>query len=260
MKPLHVLLVSSMFAFLGHNPLSAQYIDLAPSYALGLPFGKMGKNVDPLHCLHFEVGYGFRDSRLSLGLAVQTGRYDRFREDLDVDFGDGPFTAPVIVNHRLSTLMLTARYNLVEAGPIIPYLSARLGGAFFSSALQVRDPGQHAGAEGSINLYEETLHRSNLLSGGIGGGARVDLYPLFRRIGRERLYLDAEMYYNVGPSSRMAFSLRHDGVRAGQSAQPGDAPLPYELKQTDLHDLEIYETPLHLIQFRIGAIFRIGVG
>lgn len=260
MKPQHIFLVSSMLALLAQQPLGAQHIDIAPSYALGLPFGKMGDNVDPLHNFHFEVGYGFRDSRLSFGLALQTGRYDRFRENLEVDFGDGPFTAPVIVNHRFTTLMLTARYNLVEAGPVIPYLSARLGGAFFSSALQVRDPGQDAGAEGSINLYEENLHRSNLISGGIGCGARFDLYPLFRRMGRERLYLDAEMYYNVGPSSRMAFSLRHDGVRAGQPSQPTDAPLPYELKQTDLHDLEIYETPLHLIQFRIGAVFRIGVG
>lgn len=260
MKPQHIFLVSSMLVLLGHHPLGAQHIDLAPSYALGLPFGKMGDNVDPLHCFHFEVGYGLRDSRLSFGLAVQTGRYDHFREDLEVDFGDGPFTAPVIVNHRLSTLMLTARYNLVEAGPIVPYLSARFGGAFFSSALQVRDPNQDAGAEGSINLYEDNLHRSNLISGGLGLGARLDLYPLFRRMGRERLYLDAEAYCNLGPSSRMAFSLRNEGEREAQAGEDGVAPLPYELKQTELHDLEIYESPLQLIQFRIGAIFRIGVG
>lgn len=224
-------------------------------YALGLPTGDMGKQMDPLHGFHIEVTYGKKESRFSAGIGFQMGWYGRYRRDVEVSLDGLPvFDAPMVVQHHMAHLSAVLRYDLIEAGPIVPFAVFRPGWLFAGSRLEVRDPNRSGSAEGPINLFDETLHRDNAFAGGLGIGARVDLALLFGSLGKGHLFFEAEAGYQLGAELAYAFSEREGGSRGG--AMEGEMA-DFDLIESDFHDLHRYRSVYSMISFRAGLTLRI---
>lgn len=224
-------------------------------YALGLAPGEMGQQMDPLHGFNVEMTFAGKESRFAAGLGFTMGWYDSYRRDVEVSIDGQPaFDAPMVVQHHMANLSAVLRYDLIEAGPIVPFATFRPGWLFVGTRLEVRDPNRSANGEGPINLLEESLHRDNAFAAGAAFGARFDLAVIFQGLGRNMLFLEAEAGYMIGPEVSYAFSERENGARGPAVA---GALNGFERKESEFHDIHIYRSTYSMLSFRVGFTFRL---
>lgn len=224
-------------------------------YTLGLPSGEMGQQMDPLHGFNIEMTFARKESRFAAGLGFQMGWYDSYRRDVEVSIDGQPvFDAPMVVQHHMANLSLLLRYDLIEAGPIIPFATLRPGWLFVGTRLEVRDPNRTGGAEGPINLFDETLHRDNAFTAGLGVGARFDIALLFRGLGKDMFFMEAEAGYLLGPEVAYAFSERENGAR-GPVAE--GAQTNVDRIETEFHNIHRYRSTYSMLSFKVGFTFRL---
>lgn len=239
------------------SELRAQVFDFGAGYAAGIALGEMGETMDPAHAFHLEGSVKFDRIPFSFGLSVTAGRYDRHRSDIDFELEENFFIrAPLIVNHRLTLLSVPMKYDLTPPSAFTPYLSLRASLGMLSSYAQVRDPDVSQGAEGIVNIWEESLHRSSTFVLSPGAGVRFDIADVLRSIRREKLYIDAEVNWHLGGRVSYAFSERQT-ERGSGTVDPEENG--FELIDHGYHRTEKFRSQLSMLGLRIGVMYRFDV-
>ncbi len=157
-------------------------------YIFAVPTGGMKQTIQYGNGGFMAAHFGTSDQRVNPGFEFGVVGYGQAKSIQMYQFPDGS-SAPmkVVVDNTYLNLMASVRINLLVSGPVRPYAVVKGGYTRFATNLGIFDPDETDSChpvESAILSHDGTLVYS------AGGGVRFDLAWLFKKLERDRYYLD----------------------------------------------------------------------
>ena len=252
-----------------HFSSSAQF-ELGGSYSLSLPRQEMASNIQPLHSLNSTLLYRLpgKFSRVAVGSEIGIGLYAFVSKDQDLRFPDGSgINTTVVYSSNVFQANLLGRVRLFEKAKLNPYINGKGGYANFFSNVTIEDPDDPSACR--------PLDRKNLINDhtfyfAYGGGVELDL-SLFSKNQKQGVAV-----IDIAANSVRGGNLDYINTKNIQehvhvdpnnpppSPQPGKStPLNVRFINVStqaIHEhqvAEVYNSPLRMLDIRIGVRFRL---
>lgn len=259
MKPFYLLL-----AFIATSITATAQLELGTSYSLSLPLQEMHQNIRPVHNINFTFLSPVKKiPQLLVGVEGGFGQYAYFTKDQDIRFPDGSgINTEVTYSSNVLTAGLLTRFQLLKDAKWNPYVSGRLGYASFFSKVFVADPENEDDCK---PLDKKTPIHDHSFFAEYGAGVKIDVnrkknpgntwidFSISQLHGTELNYInvkDIKEHIHNDPNS---------------PAPVTDKIIPLSIRFVNVatqtiheHQLaEVYNSPLRLLQIKIGMIWRL---
>jgi hypothetical protein len=237
------------------------------SYSLSIPQKEMADNIRPVHSLNISLLRALKGTcdRLAIGAEVGIGNYAYVTKEQDLRFPDGSgIKTDVIYSSNVFNAALLMRGNLVKTGKAIPYINAKAGISYFYSNVTVEDPEDPSSCKA---LERKNIIKDNTFFMAYGGGVQLDL-SLFAEKAKPGKYV-----IDIGLNKIKGGSLNYVNTKNIQShvhidpnnPQPTTKGEPLTIQFINIttqtiheHQVaELYSSPLHMIDIRVGMLFRL---
>lgn len=249
MKTLKVLLIL-MCAI----PVSyAQHLEFGSDFNVSQPLGTMGRNMNNAFGLAFAASKNFK-APFSIGAEIAFGNYGYHTSRQQYTFDDGSVTeTDVNVSNNLFNFSLTGKHFFRNNKKINPYLSGKVGWSWFSTTLTIEDPEDEYSCH---PLESDILSRDNTYSLSGGGGLRIDLGALFKKIETQRFYIDVSVHSTSGGT----VNYMNSEMDPAQPTPDRDVVAKFINHQTQVihehHVGYVYNSVLNMMEYRLGITFR----
>jgi len=259
MKPFYLLIALIAITF-----SSFAQINGGISYSLALPLQEMKQNIRPVHGLNIVFMSGIdKKSKLSWGIESSFGQYAGFTKDQDIRFPDGTgINTKVTYTSNVLTAGVLTRYHFFKEAKVNPYLSGKLGYANFFSKVFVADP-EHD--DDCKPLDKKTPIKDHSWYAAYSGGMQIDISSKKKP---KNVWLDISIsnlhgtkldYINIKDIKN------HVQNDPSNPAPISDKTVPLSIRFVNVstqtiheHQLaEVYTSPLRLLEFKVGAIWRL---
>jgi hypothetical protein len=254
------LLLLSLLTFAMCSLSAQRKQEVGLGYVYADPIGSMGYNI--AHANGFTVNYGLLtlEDRLAVGLDLNYAWYGRDKSRQEYLMDDGS-SAPmdIIVNNSFAVFSVYGRWYLKTEGPLLPFITAKLGYAYFATDLNIYDPDDfdHCEPVDTDQLYEDG---SFVASG--GAGLMFDLSKIFGRLEKNTLHLEAS--YNLTQGGKVSY-MNADAQATPQhhhADESGDVTAEFVDTQTQIvhkhHIGYLYKNPLQMSELKFGLAVRFG--
>jgi hypothetical protein len=242
---------------------NSQHLKVTGNYGLGIPQKDMGKNIQPAHSLELGVLYQLPEKlkRLSVGLEVGVGSYASKRIEQTFQF-DNNTTAVVPVNYNSNTFnaSLQTRLNLsCDKSLVIPYINAKGGVYKLFSNVNIEDPEDPNGCHA---LEQKTIISDKTMFWSAGAGLQID--PGIFSKNKKRSNIKIDFSANTIHGGKMSYINTKHLIDAQTLNDPGSKPLNVEFVNASTQTIhehtvaQVYTSPLRMLEFRAGVIFRLG--
>lgn len=226
----------------------------------------MADNIRPVHSLNISLLYPLKSicDRLAVGAELGIGNYAYVTKEQDLRFPDGSgIKTDVIYSSNVFNAALFMRGNVVKKGKVNPYINAKAGISNFYSNVIVEDPEDPSSCEA---LERKNIIKDNTFFIAYGGGLQLDL-SLFAEKTKPGKYV-----IDIGVNKIKGGSLNYVNTKNIQSHVHIDPNNPPPVKGEPLniqfinittqtiheHQVaELYNSPLHMIDIRVGMLFRL---
>ncbi|MBL7871502.1 MAG: outer membrane beta-barrel protein [Cyclobacteriaceae bacterium] len=165
-------------------------------YSFSSPSGKMKQNIKQGNGVIMDYHLLSPSKKLSLGVDFNYSIYGYDQSRQQYTFPDGT-TAEMDINvtNSFLNLMVAGRYFLLTHKKILPYLEGKAGYSWFTTNLNIYDPDDFDSCK---PIEEDILQKDGTLIYSIGGGLRYDLTSLFKKLRKERLFINLSGSYTQG--------------------------------------------------------------
>ncbi len=262
MKPFYTLfpaLIISLFA-------SAQF-EAGGFYSLSLPKQEMAENIQPLHSLSCSFLYYMPGSanRVAVGIEAGFGNYASVSKDQDLRFPDSSgITTTVNYRSNVVRVNLQTRVTLFSEAKVNPYVNLKAGLASFFSDVTVEEPDD---PDDCRPLNRKNIISDNTFYASYGGGVLVDLSLFSKKQEARRTFLDIAVNRVAGSSLDY---INTKNIKDHVHSDPNNPPAPGKSEPLNVrfvnvntqavheHQVaEIYNSPLRMLDFRIGFVFTL---
>jgi hypothetical protein len=234
------------------------------SYSLSLPQYEMKENIRPAHSANLVFTSQLKKfSKFSWGIEASLGQYAGFTKDQDIRFPDGTgINTKVSYSSSIATAGILGRFSFFKEAKMNPYLAGKLGYANFFSKVIVDDPHD---ADDCKPLDKKTPIRDHSFFAAYGAGMQIDISNsqkprnVWMDISVNRLHGSRLDYVNVKDIKNQ---INND---PGNPVPDSDKSAPLSIRFVNVatqtiheHQLaEVYTSPLHLLEFKIGVVWRL---
>jgi hypothetical protein len=240
-------------------------VQLGFGYGLSLPAANMQLSSNPVHSLVVDGMYflPFSGNRFGIGAEYRLGNYAALTQEQTYIFGNGSTTrTDVRFASNVSVVSLAARYNVVQKSSFISYLGLRGGIHKFYSTIYVTDPKD---ATDCIPLENHNVFKDNTFSGSFAAGVQFDAQRLFKKMGRDKLWIDINAGYTLGGNIRYLnvrdMKDHHHASPAGDVGKEDEFNVQFvNVTTQNIHEhrvARVHSNPLRMAEFRIGIQQRI---
>lgn len=249
MKSVFSILIAIVFSLNGWTQF-----EFGVGYNLMRPTGEMATTVPSVHSIAFHSFYAFPNTPVMLGFDLSAGLHGYESSDVLFTFEDNTSTTGnMTISNSLFQTGLSIRLELMQDVALRPYVSGRVGLAYFGSSLAIEDKTNYD-PEYSSELYREQMSSDLNVVYGLGAGLRYDLGDLFGGLEGEHLYLDMGLHRIFGDD------VDHMSVRAHERTGGTDELFLHPDTPTiefPWYEGRIYRTPFDVYEFRFKLIYRI---
>lgn len=247
--------------------VNAQF-KLGTNYALLIPQGEMGENINPVHTISLSFLYTPKMfcQRLSVGTDLGFGNYAYVTKEQDLRFPDGSgIKTDVVYTSNVVNAALVLRANLTAKGKIIPYIEAKGGTISFFSNVYVADPEDQSSCK---PLESKNIIRDNTFFATYGGGVQLDVGVFDKNATPGRFIID------IGIKKLKGGNLNYINTKNIQTHVHTDPNAPVDPSKGEplnvqfinittqtIHEhqvAELYNSPLRMIGINIGMLFKLG--
>jgi len=234
------------------------------SYSLSLPLHEMKQNIRPVHSLNISFLSPIKGlSKLSWGIEGSFGQYAAFRKDQDIRFPDGSgVNTEVRYSSKVVSGGILTRFNLFKEKKLNPYLLGKLGYASFFSTVIVADPEDDADCK---PLERKTPVSDHSFFAAYGAGLQIDISSKKKPknawidISVSQLHGTKLDYINIKDIKD------HVHNDPNNPAPAMDKSVPLNIRFVNVstqaiheHQLaEVYNSPLRLLEFKAGVVWRL---
>ncbi len=234
------------------------------SYSLSLPQHEMKQNIRPAHSMNLIfISHSKKLSKLSWGIEAGFGQYASFTKDQDIRFPDGSgINTKVTYSSNIATTGILTRFNLFKDAKVNPYLAGKLGYAIYFSKVVVADPENDDDCK---PLDKKTPIHDNSFFASYGAGLQIDVSSKNKPknawidISVSQLHGTKLNYINVKDIKN------HIHIDPNNPVPPSDKSVPLSIRFVNVstqtiheHQLaEVYNSPLRLLEMKIGVIWRL---
>jgi len=251
------LLISSSIAV-------AAQVKAGLSYSCSLPLHEMQQNIGPAHNLNLLITSAFKNfSKLSWGVEAGFGQYAFFTKKQDIRFPDGSgFSADVSYSSNIASVGMLSRFSFLKKAKVNPFLSGKLGYASFFTKVTIPDPDN---PDDCKPLDKNTPIQDHSFYLAYGAGFQIDISSKKKQ---NRAWLEISVnqmhgtkvdYVNVKDIKTHI----HDDMGGPMPISEKTTPLSIRFVNVTTqtiheHQLaEIYNSPLRLLDFRIGVVWNL---
>jgi hypothetical protein len=248
------------------NSVAFAQAELSASYSFFSPQQQMGRFIQQAHGLQVQGLYLIPNSRFAVGGSAGLNTYGSQSTRQTYRFSDGSSTeTDVEVSNNFINFNLVGRADLLTSGAVIPYVTGQAGYNFYYTSLYIADPND---VDGCKPLENESLTKDGAFSVTGGAGVRWDLSTVLKKVGRNRFFVDFSANYTEG--GRVSFMNVNipadpDPVAHQHPVSRGDAT-PFSTRFInptnqvvhEHHVGDVYTSPIQMLSFKLGVLFRVG--
>ena len=260
MKSFYLLALLSVTATAGFGQSAAGF-----SYSLGLPACQMKENIKPVHSINATLLSKFKsNSKFSWGIEAGFGQYANFTKEQDIRFPDGSgVNTDVTYSSNVASGGFITRYNFFKQARVNPYLSGKVGVANFFSKVFVHDPEDDDDCK---PLDKKTPINDVSFYGGVGAGMMIDVSSKKCKRGSSWIDISVNQLYGTKLDYINVKDIKdHVHNDPNNPVLPTDKSTPLNIRFVNVatqtiheHQLaEVYNSPLSLLEIRVGVIFRL---
>ncbi|GEM_PF-803194 len=266
MKPLYLIL---SFPLLIALPAAAQF-EAGGTYSLSVPTGEMGRNINPLHSINGTALFPLpgKWDRISLGGELGIGVYALMTMQRNLRFSDGSgITANMTYSSNVVTASFVTRAKAFREAKVNPFLNLKAGYANFFSDVVVGEPEYGSSCR---PVQRKKIIGDDALFIAYGAGLQLDFSVLLKNV------KPGKGSFEIIINRISGGSLDYINTRALK--EPEEMHNPYPLlppmpgkgiplnmrfinvstQQEHNHQVaEVYNSPLKMLDIRIGAMIRI---
>ena len=261
MKPFYLLML-----FIATSIFASAQIDGGFSYSMSLPRHEMKQNIRPVHSLNAIFISPVKNiSKLSWGIEAGFGTYAFFTKDQDIRFPDGMgIQTKVSYSSNVATGGIVTRYTLFKEAKVNPYLAGKLGYAGFFSKVIVADPENEDDCkplDKKTPIYDHSFFAS------YGAGLQIDISSkkkpknAWLDISVNQLHGTKLNYINVKDIKNHIHNDPNNPAPVSEKSVPLSIRFVNVATQT-IHEhqlAEVYNSPLRLLEMKIGVRWRLDV-
>jgi hypothetical protein len=256
-------LTALCFALIVVGAAHAQTRAWVPTFGLNFnymsPTGSMRENI--------RNGFGGTASiiveapsrRVAAGLEFNITGYGHTGSTIDYSFPDGTTAQMQMnVNNNFSSVMGVTRLYLVLDGPVRPYATVKAGYTFFNTRLSIYDPDD---GDSCAPLESDLLSKDGTFAYSAGGGVRMDVAWLFRKVQKGTFYIDLSSsilqggrveYMNENPPQKYTSSMH-----VGRAKEVTANFINTQTQVVHPHHVGyLYDSFLQMVDFRLGMSIR----
>lgn len=252
-------------AYLCHSA-SSQF-KFGSSYSLSIPQREMADNIRPVHSLNISVLYPVKGvcNSFAVGAEFGIGNYAYVTKEQDLRFPDGSgIKTDVIYSSNVLNGAFFMRGNILKKGNVIPYVNAKAGISHFSSNVIVEDPEDPSSCEA---LERKNIIKDNTFFMAYGGGLQIDLKAFAEKAKPGQYLIDIAV--NKIKGGRLNY-INTKNIQSHVHIDPNSPQLPSKgeplniqfinINTQTIHEhqvAELYNSTLHMIDIKVGMLFRL---
>lgn len=247
------LILMVLGALLVHAAL-AQRWDMASSFNYSRPTGGMGRNIEQGFGITFEGARVLKNAPFSVGAEFSYNAYGHEKTRQQYTFDDGSVTETnVIVTNAFSNLMVTGKFFLRNTKLINPYLSGKGGYSWYRTNLTIEDPED---VDGCRPLESERLLTDGTFTASLGGGVRLDISGIFKKMPTSMLFLDLSAHMTEGGT--VEYMNVHEQSTHGSPDRDVMARFINNNTQVvhEHHVGHVYSSRVEMVEYRFGIVYR----
>jgi hypothetical protein len=192
-------------------------MELGMKYLNVNPTGGMGRVIDQGNGVSMNFGMFKPQKPLTFGLQLDFAQYGRDKSRQVYTMDDGTTAdMDIIVSNSFGAMQAYGRWNLLQNAALRPYLTARGGYAWYSTALNVYDPDDFDHCE---PVDSDKLYNDGAFVASMGAGINFDLSKIFTRLDEQMLFLDVS--YSMTHGGKVDYMKTH-GPDPGHSHNHND--------------------------------------
>lgn len=226
--------------------------EVGSNFILSQPVSGMKRDMNNAFGITFDVARKMKSSPFVIGTELTLGSYGTQDSMQEYTFDDGTTTETnVHVSNNVTNLRLTGKYFLRADKKFNPYVSGKVGWAWFTTRLTIDDPED---VDGCTPLVNDVLQRDNTYSLSAGAGARLDFSTLFKQMPTDRFYFDMSVHAVQG--GRIQYMNVHQDAK--QSPPDSDVMAQFINTRTKVihthHVGYVYTNMLNVMEYRFGVV------
>jgi hypothetical protein len=235
----------------------AQHWEIGTNFNYAKASGRMAQNIDDAFGMSFDFSRQLK-TPFAIGAQLGIATYGSQKTRQSYTFDDGSVTETnVFVNNNILNFNLTGRYFLRNTKKLNPYLSGKLGWAWFKTTLTIEDPSDNFSCH---PLESDVLAKDNTYIASIGAGLRVDLGIFSKKLEPKRFYIDFNTHFTQGGTVRY---MNAETTPSHHHDVPNeDVMARFINTQTQVihehHVGYLYRSMISMIEYRLGIIHRLG--
>ncbi len=250
----------AVFFLISLNPAFGQWTpEWSFGYAYSSPSGKMKQNIKQGNGVILDFHLLSPGKKFSLGADFNYSIYGYDQSRQQYMFSDGT-TADMDINvtNSFLNLMAAGRYYLLTDKKILPYVEGKAGYSWFRTNLNIYDPDDFDSCK---PIEKDILQKDGTIIYSFGGGLRYDLAPLFKKIGKNQLFVNLSANYTQGG---MVNYMNTDAPAMHHGSSPpnrtGDVEASFINTQTQVihkhHVGYVYTSYAQMMDYRLTFTFR----
>lgn len=228
-------------------------------YAFTSPTGKMNQVINQGHGIVMDFHMLAPSLKYSLGVDLNYSIYGYDRSRQEYMFPDGTTAQmDVDVTNTFTNLMASGRYNLMTGKSLTPYISAKTGYAWFRTDLNIYDPDD---SDSCSPVETALLQKDGTWIYSIGGGLKYDLSSVFKKLRKDRMFINLSANYTQGGTVNYMNTDAPDAHHATSSTtRSSDVEASFINTQTQIihkhHVGYVYSSFVQMMDFRLTLTFR----
>lgn len=233
-----------------------QKSEMGFNYIFSIPRGSMQYTINDAHGFTMDYYFTPKEKLYSVGMEMNFSMYGHDKTRQTYTFDDGS-TAPmdIVVDNSFFNMMIAGRYFLSEKN-IRPFVTGKIGYSFFNTNLMIYDPDD---ADHCEPVDADILSKDGSMLVSAGAGLRMEVLP---RKNPGKLFLNLSANYSLGGKVDYmnvdAGSMNH----AAHMDHTSDVYAQFINTQTqivhDHHVGNVYSSAIEMVDFQLGATFRLG--
>ncbi|MCU0358026.1 MAG: hypothetical protein MUE95_10640 [Cyclobacteriaceae bacterium] len=248
------LLAAFLFGLLTFPVKAQQYREFGLGYTYMAPMGPMQPYIRQGHGITLDYYVKPRKHPLAYGIELMITEYGFDRTQQAYSFGNG-ITMPmdIVVSNSITSLMAGTRYNLRQEGRLMPFVTGKIGYAWFTTSLNIYDPNA---LDDCAPIDSELLLRDGTFVFSPGGGLQYDLSGIFRKMRPDKFL------FTLNANLILGRQVNYMNADAPEHHQPNatDVTARFINTQTQVvhphHVGNVYQSYMQMMDFRAGFIFR----
>jgi Outer membrane protein beta-barrel domain len=228
-------------------------------YAFSNPLGTMKQNINQGHGFVMDFLMLAPSKKYAVGVDFNCSMYGYDQSRQQYMFPDGTTAEmDVAVTNTFTNLMASGQYNLVTGKSVTPYVGFKTGYSWYKTNLSIYDPDDTDSCE---PVEATLLQKDGTWIYSIGAGIKYDLSSVFKKLRKERMFINLSAHYTQGGTVNYMNTDAPDAHHVSTSSnRSSDVEATFVNTQTQVvhkhHVGYVYSSFAQMMDYRLTLAFR----